>query len=105
MVAGHVHNYQQWERHLNGGEPVPFLVSGAGGYWHLHEVLDPDRRPPTLPYTDARGNRLLNYVDNAHSYTLLTARADEVTVQQFRVDAGIRGVAASLIESITLPRR
>jgi hypothetical protein len=106
IFAGHVHNYQRWEHvHPAGDDPVPFIVSGGGGYWNLHGVQARDRRPPTLPYTDARGNRLLNYADNAHSYTLLTARADEVTVQQLRVDTGSRGVATSLIESITLPRR
>jgi hypothetical protein len=106
VFAGHVHNYQRWEHvHPAGDDPVPFVVSGGGGYWNLHQVQAPDRRPPALPYTDARGNRLLNYVDNAHSYTLATARADGVTVQQFRVDTGARGVATSLVESIALPRR
>jgi hypothetical protein len=106
IFAGHVHNFQRWEHvHPVGDDPVPFIVSGGGGYWNLHPVQAPDRRPPTLPYTDARGNRLLNYVDNAHTYTLVTARADEVTVHQLRVDTGSLGVATALIESTTLPRR
>jgi hypothetical protein len=73
VAAGHVHDYQRWERDING-VTVPFLVAGAGGYWHLHEVLDPNRAKPTLPYPVPQANaELLSYVDDRHGYLRVTA--------------------------------
>ena len=39
-----------------------------------------------VPYTDDRGNRLLNYEDHAHSDTLVPARTSGITISQYRVD-------------------
>jgi phosphoribosylcarboxyaminoimidazole (NCAIR) mutase len=36
-MTGHVHNYQRFTRPLNGRD-VPYIVAGAGGYWHLHTM-------------------------------------------------------------------
>jgi Calcineurin-like phosphoesterase len=106
VFAGHVHNYQRWEHPLSGGgDPLPFIVSGAGGYWNLHHVMTPDRSVPALPYTDDRGNRLFNYEDHAHSYTLVTARASGITISQYRVDGTAGSVATTLVETVTFPTR
>src|SRR3984893_2584854 len=41
VLAAHVHNYQRIERSL-GGKQIPFIVSGHGGYPHLHGMnIDP----------------------------------------------------------------
>ena len=46
MAAGHVHDYQRWEHgHRPNGAPVPFMVAGAGGYWHLARGAGPRPAP------------------------------------------------------------
>jgi len=106
VFAGHVHNYQRWEHPVpGGGDPLPFVVSGGGGYWNLHHVMAPDRSVPALPYTDARGNRLFNFEDHTHSFTRVSARADGITIWQYRVDDTPGSVATTLVETATFPRR
>jgi predicted phosphodiesterase len=36
VLTGHVHNYQRFTRTHSDGKKVPYIVAGAGGYWHLH---------------------------------------------------------------------
>jgi hypothetical protein len=36
VLTAHVHNYQRIERGIIQATPTPFLVAGAGGYFHLH---------------------------------------------------------------------
>ena len=107
VFAGHVHNYQRWEHPLpdGNGDPVPFVVSGAGGYWNLHHIMAPDRSVPALPYTDPRGNQLLNYEDHAHSFSRVEARLDGITISQFRVDNTPGSVATTLVEKAFFTRR
>jgi acid phosphatase type 7 len=107
VLAGHVHNYQRWTHPLptGDGDPVPFVVSGGGGYWNLHHIMAPDRSVPALPYTDERGNQLLNYEDHAHSYTRVEACADGITIWQFRVDNTPGSVATTLVEKASFQKR
>ena len=107
VFAGHVHNYERWEHPLPGddGAPLPFVVSGGGGYWNLHHIMAPDRSVPALPYTDERGNKLFNYEDHAHSYTRVEARADGITIYQFRVDDTPGSVATTLVEKAVFAKR
>ncbi|MDQ6902867.1 MAG: metallophosphoesterase, partial [Bacteroidota bacterium] len=37
IFSGHVHNYQRFTRKI-GKKQIPFIVAGAGGYWHLHNI-------------------------------------------------------------------
>ena len=37
VLTGHVHNYQRFTRTISGRQ-IPYIVAGAGGYWHLHNV-------------------------------------------------------------------
>lgn len=39
VVAGHVHDYQRLTKHLPNGGQAPYLVTGAGGYHNLHQVI------------------------------------------------------------------
>jgi hypothetical protein len=36
VLTAHVHNYQRIERKIADKSVTPFLVAGAGGYYHLH---------------------------------------------------------------------
>jgi acid phosphatase type 7 len=37
VLSGHVHDYQRFTRTI-GGKQVPYIVSGAGGYYNLHQL-------------------------------------------------------------------
>ena len=37
IFSGHVHNYQRFTQTI-GKKQIPFIVAGAGGYWHLHNI-------------------------------------------------------------------
>ena len=85
VAAGHVHDYQRWEWDING-VTVSFLVAGAGGYWHLHEVLDPNRAKPTLPYPVPQANaELLSYMDDRHGYLRVTATTSGLELEYVTV--------------------
>jgi acid phosphatase type 7 len=80
VLTGHVHNYQRFTRQLDG-RGVPYIVAGAGGYWHLHYMAKDENgndlptpwQPPDLP-----GVTLEAYVDDRHGFLRLTV--DERTL-------------------------
>ena len=37
VFTGHVHNYQRFTRKI-AKKDIPYIVAGAGGYWHLHNI-------------------------------------------------------------------
>lgn len=37
VFTGHVHNYQRFTRKTDKKD-IPYIVAGAGGYWHLHNI-------------------------------------------------------------------
>jgi hypothetical protein len=74
VFAGHVHNYQRFTRRVKGRD-VPYVVAGAGGYWHLHQMAvaasgGPLRVPWPIPGSDAT---LEQYEDKHHGYLRITA--------------------------------
>ena len=73
VCAGHVHNYQRFTRAVNGWQ-VPYIVAGAGGYWHLHYVAkQADGSDLPLPYTLPSGDVTLeSFCDNRHGFMHLT---------------------------------
>jgi Calcineurin-like phosphoesterase len=46
ILTAHVHNYQRFTRMLDDRE-IPYIVAGAGGYWHLHYIHGQGRPGPT----------------------------------------------------------
>ena len=60
VVTGHVHNYQRFTRTVHGDEggdekEVPYVVAGAGGFWHLQAMQrQPDGSPVMRPLLLAR---------------------------------------------------
>jgi hypothetical protein len=76
VFTGHVHNYQRFTRPLDG-RSVPYVVAGAGGYWHLHAMSrdqEGNRLPRRWQVPDSDVT-LENYVDDRHGYLRLTASA------------------------------
>jgi hypothetical protein len=79
VVAGHVHNYQRYTR-TREGRQVPYIVAGAGGYWHLHTMAKDATgaaltTPWKVPDLDAT---LDSYVDDRHGYLRLTVSPTEL---------------------------
>ena len=83
VLAAHVHNYQRIERSIVKGTQTPFLVLGAGGYFHLHGM---NTTPPpaqgkhagqvTDPLT---GAQLIAGNHTNHSYATLTVDAKNIS--------------------------
>lgn len=71
FLTGHVHNYQRFTRKTDNRE-VPYIVAGAGGYWHLHYMQknqgQPIQTPYPIPDTDVT---LENYCENRHGFLRL----------------------------------
>jgi hypothetical protein len=81
VLTGHVHNYQRIERNLVGDSATPFLVAGAGGYWHLHGMNAADGTKD--PGTHAR---LVYSNHKCHSYVTLTVDANTISGIMTSVD-------------------
>jgi hypothetical protein len=79
VFTGHVHNYQRFTRRRDSRE-VPYIVAGAGGYWHLHYVKKHLGVEVDTPFSAQDPNvRLESYCDDRHGYLRL-----EVTAQMLR---------------------
>ncbi|MBV9689606.1 MAG: metallophosphoesterase [Ktedonobacteraceae bacterium] len=84
VFAGHVHNYQRFTRSMDDRE-VPFIVAGAGGYWHLHYIAKDDQgnklqTPYQLP---EMGVSLDSYCDDRHGYMRLEVSAQTLKGEYF----------------------
>lgn len=95
VFSGHVHNYQRFTRPIDGYQ-IPYVVAGAGGYWHLHYVAKDDMgntiaTPWQVPGTDLT---LEKYADTRHGFMRLEVTGDPV-----------KGTAGTLKGTyITVPR-
>lgn len=74
VLTGHVHNYQRFTRKL-AERDLPYIVAGAGGYWHLHAMSkDAQGHPLKVPYavpdTDVT---LESFCSDRHGYLLMEA--------------------------------
>lgn len=87
ILTGHVHNYQRFTRTL-AGHDIPYIVAGAGGYWHLHTMAHDTTGQPLpkpWPVPGQNGVTLNNYCDDRHGYLRLTASATQLTGQYVTV--------------------
>ncbi|MBI3509764.1 MAG: metallophosphoesterase [Bacteroidetes bacterium] len=72
ILAGHVHNYQRYTRKYSSGQELPYIVAGAGGYWHLHN-LDSKANPVYVPNDTFFENVVLEeFCDNRHGFLRIT---------------------------------
>lgn len=104
VLAGHVHNYQRYTRTLADRE-VPYLVAGAGGYWHLHRMAtDPQGNPLPTPYPIAGTDvTLVSYCANRHGYLLMEATPTTLHGSYYALPPPAHnGQPASLVDSFTL---
>jgi len=74
VLTAHVHNYQRIERHIDGKMAIPFIVAGAGGYYHLHgTTADNGHVDRDL------GAKLMFHDQYHHSYVLISVDKDNIT--------------------------
>jgi hypothetical protein len=74
VLTGHVHNYQRIERAIAGTTPTPFIVAGAGGYFHLHGMT------ATNGHIDpGLGAKLIAQDDMHHSYVTLSVDQNNIS--------------------------
>jgi hypothetical protein len=85
ILAGHVHNYQRLTKTMPDRTQVPYLVTGAGGYYNLHHIMKVDGEKMVAPviFDDKEGDpvTLERYSDDHHGFmrmeiteTLITGR-------------------------------
>lgn len=74
VLTAHVHNYQRVEREIVKGVPTPFLVAGAGGYYHLHGMT------ADVGHVDESVGAALKFSDSYHhSYVTLMVDGENVS--------------------------
>jgi len=74
VLTGHVHNYQRIEKHIVEKIATPFLVAGAGGYYHLHGMT-----ADTGHVDHDLGAKLIAHDQYHHSYVTLTVDQENIT--------------------------
>ena len=89
VVAGHVHNYQRFTKTLPDGSQVPYLVTGAGGYYHLHSMLKVSGKNLVTPvvFKDKQGDQatLECYSADHHGFMRLEVTEERVTGHYYEV--------------------
>lgn len=86
IFAGHVHNYQRFTREFKGMQ-IPYIVAGAGGYWHLHKIhKQSDGNKVQVPFQmPDQGLTLESYCDDRHGYMLLRITPNTITGEYYAV--------------------
>jgi len=87
VLTGHVHNYQRFTRSINGTRDLPYIVAGAGGYWHLHTMQkQADGSPLKVPTAMSDPNVTLeSYCDNQYGYLKLWAAQGAIGGEYFAI--------------------
>lgn len=85
VFSGHVHNYQRYTREF-AGRQLPYVVAGAGGYWHLHYMAKMQNGEKlTLPYQTPEGPTLESYCDDRHGFMRLMVTPTLISGEYFSV--------------------
>jgi acid phosphatase type 7 len=86
VFAAHVHDYQRFTRKIDDQE-YPYVVAGAGGYWHLHKMAKFKGAKVTPPFRQADDPSVIleNYVDDTHGFMRVEIEDDLITARYFAV--------------------
>ena len=87
IFAGHVHNYQRFTRVIKK-EQFPYIVAGAGGYWHLHAVAKVNGQKVFTPVTMTQTGdevTLEKYVDDRHGFLRVEVKGSVITGKYYTV--------------------
>jgi acid phosphatase type 7 len=86
VFAAHVHNYQRFTRTIKDRQ-FPYIVAGAGGYWHLHPMAEFQGSKVTPPFRPKIDTDVVleQYVDNTHGFLRVEVEGDTVTCRYLAV--------------------
>jgi Calcineurin-like phosphoesterase len=104
VLSGHAHLYERYTR-VVGGNQIPFVVAGCGGYYDLSGFKKGiSGKKPSTPVsgTDADGNKLTLecFNDSSYGYLLLTVSDAQLRCKFMGVDAKTK--ATSVLDRVTL---
>ena len=89
ILAGHVHAYERITKQIPGGDQVPYLVTGAGGYHNLHNMMKVNGQKMITPvvFNDQTGDpvSLEKYSDDHHGFLRLEVTDKLITGRYFEV--------------------
>jgi hypothetical protein len=78
VLSAHVHNYQRFTRTLRGYE-VPYIIAGAGVYWHLHRVASIGGHRIETPWrVPAQELSVESFTDDGYGYLRLDVTPDHI---------------------------
>ncbi len=81
-------NYQRFTR-SQASRDVPYVVSGAGGYWHLHYMAKDQGQPLPTPWQDpVSGITLESYCEDRHGFLRLTVSGQSILGEYVAVPRG-----------------
>ena len=89
ILAGHVHNYQRLTKNMKNGNKVPYLITGAGGYHNLHQVMKVNGQSmiPPVVFNDKNGDPVVleSYKDDRHGFLRMEIKDNVITGRYFVV--------------------
>jgi acid phosphatase type 7 len=89
IIAGHVHDYQRLTKTLPDGSQVPYLITGAGGYPHLHPIrkVNGEKMIPPVLFDDKENDpvTLNRYSDDNHGFMRAEITPDLFTGRYYTV--------------------
>ena len=89
VISSHLNNYQRFTRQI-GERQIPYIIAGAGGYSHLHEMqTNPDGSPIKVPYKMPKNDIILEkYCDQSHGFLSLLVTSESIKGTYFAVQPG-----------------
>lgn len=104
VLSGHVHNYQRFERDLNG-KKIPYIVAGAGGYANdarsMHQLQKALNGKPTPIATTLKDVTLEKYHDQEPGFLRVTAEPGKLTFEYFLVPFSGAAPPAAPFDTVT----
>jgi hypothetical protein len=86
VFTAHAHNYQRFTRTVKGRQ-FPYIVAGAGGFWHLHQMALFEGAKVTTPFRQKTDSDVVleKYVDETHGFLRVEIEGDTVTCRYLAV--------------------
>ena len=79
VFTGHVHNYQRFTRKI-AKRNIPYIVAGAGGYWHLHNIDTANKTIKTPVTTSFKDVTFEKFSDDRHGFLRISIDMNKKTL-------------------------
>jgi acid phosphatase type 7 len=79
VLTGHVHNYQRFTK-KEGTRDVAYIVAGAGGYWHLHNINTKGSSINTPCPSSFPGVTFEKYSEDRHGFLTIDVDMSKSTI-------------------------